>query len=303
MSTEQETPLIFECAGDKLVGILHPGHDAATVGIVIVVGGPQYRVGSHRQFVQMARALAAAGYPVLRFDYRGMGDSCGRATSFDAVGEDIRSAVCTLIQAVPQVSTVVLLGLCDAASANLMYCGTDARVGGLVLLNPWVRTEQGEAKSYLKHYYAQRLLQRSFWRKVFAGEYDLRRSLSDFVGKISAARRRGAAVRGSAQPTQPAFIERMRKGFADFNRPALFLISGRDLTGQEFMQLCRNSKPWARCMRKPTVSTKLLPLADHTTSRIQDLQRACDETIAWLHQEFPHGGLDGGLGVAAGNAR
>ena len=39
--------------------------------MVIVVGGPQYRAGSHRQFTLLARHIAAAGYPVLRFDARG----------------------------------------------------------------------------------------------------------------------------------------------------------------------------------------------------------------------------------------
>ena len=48
-----------------------------------MVGGPQYRVGSHRQFTLMARAFAAAGYPVLRFDYRGIGDSEGESRGFE----------------------------------------------------------------------------------------------------------------------------------------------------------------------------------------------------------------------------
>ena len=43
--------------------------------VVIVVGGPKYGVGSHRQFVTTARYVAAAGYPVLRFDYPSKGDS------------------------------------------------------------------------------------------------------------------------------------------------------------------------------------------------------------------------------------
>ena len=34
----------------------------------------------------------------------------------------------------------------------------DQRITGLVLLNPWVRTDQGAAKTYLKHYYLTRLL-------------------------------------------------------------------------------------------------------------------------------------------------
>ena len=63
-----ERPVQFSCGTDRLLGILHPGAPDSERGVLVVVGGPQYRVGSHRQFVLLARALAAAGIPVLRFD-------------------------------------------------------------------------------------------------------------------------------------------------------------------------------------------------------------------------------------------
>ena len=69
--TEETT--VFACAGDTLMGILAKPETPADTGVIVIVGGPQYRVGSHRQFVLLSRALAAAGYAVLRFDYRGMG--------------------------------------------------------------------------------------------------------------------------------------------------------------------------------------------------------------------------------------
>jgi len=83
MNRPQERASVFGCGGDRLVGILHaPAERARDIGVLVVVGGPQYRVGSHRQFVRMARDFAAAGYPVLRFDHRGIGDSDGAARSF-----------------------------------------------------------------------------------------------------------------------------------------------------------------------------------------------------------------------------
>lgn len=74
--------LTFDCGGATLVGILEIPQRPARVGVVVVVGGPQYRVGSHRQFVLFGRALAHAGYPVLRFDCTGMGDSGGEARAY-----------------------------------------------------------------------------------------------------------------------------------------------------------------------------------------------------------------------------
>ena len=106
----EESPLVFQCNGEQLVGVMHHGLPDASVGIVIVVGGPQYRVGSHRQFVLMARQLAATGIPVLRFDYRGMGDSTGAKRTFDEINSDIRAAIDCMQDSLPDVKRVVLLG-------------------------------------------------------------------------------------------------------------------------------------------------------------------------------------------------
>ncbi|MCC8999300.1 MAG: hydrolase 1, exosortase A system-associated, partial [Candidatus Contendobacter sp.] len=140
MTTYQESPLIFECEGAHLLGVLHSGTLGATRGVLIVVGGPQYRVGSHRQFVLLARDLAQAGVPALRFDYRGMGDAEGEFAGFERIDADIAAAVDVFFTQVPGLQDVVIWGLCDAASAALFYAWLDPRIAGLVLLNPWLRT-------------------------------------------------------------------------------------------------------------------------------------------------------------------
>ena len=82
--------LRIDCAGDALVGVLSEptadgvdGTRTADIGVLLIVGGPQYRAGSHRQFTLLGRALAAAGVPCLRIDYRGMGDAHGDRRAFD----------------------------------------------------------------------------------------------------------------------------------------------------------------------------------------------------------------------------
>ena len=64
----REEAFFFDCDGDALLGVLARPAEPSAVGVVIVVGGPQYRVGSHRHFVLLARRLATAGHPTLRFD-------------------------------------------------------------------------------------------------------------------------------------------------------------------------------------------------------------------------------------------
>src|SRR5690349_14351227 len=88
-----ERAVFFQCQGEQLVGILSGAEQPATRGVLILVGGPQYRAGSHRQFTLLARHLAEHGVPSLRFDYRGMGDSGGEVRSFEDVSPDIRCAI------------------------------------------------------------------------------------------------------------------------------------------------------------------------------------------------------------------
>ena len=158
----------FQCSGEQLIGILTAPVKPAEYGVVIVVGGPQFRIGSHRQFVLLARSLGEQGITTLRFDYRGMGDSSGELRDFTAIDEDIRAAVDMLQNAHPKLERIILWGLCDAASACLFYAHKDPRIAGLVLANPWVRTDEGEAQAYLNHYYRARFFDMAFWKKYCA---------------------------------------------------------------------------------------------------------------------------------------
>jgi exosortase A-associated hydrolase 1 len=273
-----ERALVFACRGDSLLGVLHPPQRAgADLGVLVVVGGPQYRVGSHRQFVLMARALAHAGIAVLRFDYRGMGDSEGGQRTFEDCGDDIRAAIDALLAAVPNLTGVVVWGLCDAASAALMHVTRDPRVRGLVLVNPWVRTTAGEARAYVQHYYGQRLLQPSFWRKVLSGKFDLRRSVREFTSTLGQSRAAGSAASSSG-----SFIDRMRAGFTGFDRPVLVLISERDLTAAEFTTMCGEHDAWQGAMARNSVRTVRLEGADHTFSTRGALDLATSQLVAWL---------------------
>ncbi|HKU15955.1 MAG TPA: hydrolase 1, exosortase A system-associated [Steroidobacteraceae bacterium] len=273
-----EAPLLIRSGSDSMVGVLHPAlQGAANVGVLVVVGGPQYRVGSHRQFVLMARQLAKAGFPVLRFDYRGMGDSDGEVRTFEGCGEDIRAALEAFQSAIPTLKGVVVWGLCDAASAALMHVTQDSRVLGIVLVNPWVRTVAGEARAYVQHYYGQRLLQASFWRKLLSGKLDVMRSVRDFVRALGESRGAGAAARAPI-----SFIERMRRGLTAFARPVLVLISERDLTAAEFTTLCTGSDAWRQAMGRSSVQLVRLAGADHTFSSRSSLDEATSHCIAWL---------------------
>ncbi len=280
-----ELALTFSCQGAELVGILHPGSDRAPRGVLIVVGGPQYRVGSHRQFLLLARDLAAAGIPVLRFDYRGMGDAGGEAIDFEHCQDDIAAAVDAFFARSAGLREVVIWGLCDAASAALFYAWRDRRVKGLVLLNPWVRTEAGESRAFLKHYYLKRLFSADLWAKIRRGEFNVAeslRSLLEMVKKVlKPTVQISEAVTTPSETVRP-LPERMAEGLARFAGPILLILSGNDLTAAEFRDTVAASPRWRRLLRQPRIDRHELPAANHTFSRREWRRQVMEWTLQWL---------------------
>jgi uncharacterized protein len=276
-----EVPVSFRIGADWVYGMMHEASPAPSRAVLIVVGGPQYRVGSHRQFVLLARALARSGIAALRFDYRGMGDSEGTPRTFEHIDEDIRAAVDFLFARLPSLREVALWGLCDAASAVAMYAPGDPRVSGLVLVNPWVRSEAGLAKAYLKHYYWRRLLDRDLWRKLLRGQFRWAESWRSLVGLVATSRASGAAADIAVAETI-SFTERMRSGIERFSGRILLLLSGDDITAKEFADLVQNSPAWRRLMKAPRVTRRELPQANHTFARREWRDQLAQWTIEWM---------------------
>jgi exosortase A-associated hydrolase 1 len=274
-----ERGLRFVCHGETLVGVLAlPAAAVTGIGVVIAVGGPQYRAGSHRQFTLLARRLAQAGYPVLRFDARGMGDSTGDFPGFDALGPDLDAACAALKSEVAAVRQVVLWGLCDAASAALINAVSMRNLAGLVLLNPWVRHSDTEARTQVKRYYGRRLFDPVFWRKLLAGQVRVGTAINELFAKLWRMAR--SYVR-TASPTAD-YRDRMVRGALDSGLPQLYILSGRDHVSAEFVEYSRMHPELRGLWQHRGVERMDLPEADHTFSSSALRRRVEDATIAWL---------------------
>lgn len=284
--TIAERALIFECAGDRLVGIVAEPTAGAGVGVLIVVGGPQYRVGSHRQFLLLARQLAKEGFATMRFDCRGMGDSTGSMRSFEDTEPDIAAAIDAFEVACPSVRRIVLWGLCDAASAALLYWNAtrDTRIGGMVLLNPWVRSEASLARTHIKHYYGKRLFEKAFWAKLLQGGVDIAGTMRNLAHGVRAS----MASRGDTRAAQLAsFQDRMADAVRGFAGPILVILSGRDLTAKEFREYASTDPRWRDLLDRPTVERREVPEADHTFSSAEWRAMAATTTRDWLEKSVP----------------
>ena len=279
--TEEAT--LFACEGHTLFGILAKPEAPKDIGVVVIVGGPQYRAGSHRQFVLLSRVLAVAGYAVLRFDYRGMGDSEGPPRDFEAVTQDVAAAIDAMHLRIPTMKKVALWGLCDGASAALLYCHErqDPRVAGLVLLNPWVRSDASLARTQVKHYYSQRLRQKEFWLKLVRGQVaahavaGLVRSLKSVFASTS------EQATGDRHLT---FQQRMAAAWRQFDGKILLILSGDDYTAKEFLEYVAADAVWSASLAKPYVNRHDLPDADHTFSSPDSDRSMVQLTLGWFEQ-------------------
>ncbi len=280
MTTVSEEAVVFDCAGEALVGVLARPETPNDIGIVIVVGGPQYRIGSHRQFVLLARTFAAAGYAVLRFDYRSMGDGGGERRDFLAVNDDVAAAVDTLHRQCPNVRRTVLWGLCDGASAALLYMEAthDERIAGLCLLNPWVRSATSLARTQIRHYYLQRLLQAAFWTKLLRGGVALT-AMRDLFTNVKTARAKPGRRAG---PPLESFQDRMAAGWRDFKGSILLLLSEQDYTAKEFVEYTQMQSTWSAALNHRGLARLTLAGADHTFSNAGDRSVVMQATLDWL---------------------
>jgi exosortase A-associated hydrolase 1 len=271
----EERGAVFEAEGRPLVGVLSLPPRPAALGVLIVVGGPQYRAGSHRQFVDLAWSLAAAGHAVLRFDHRGMGDSDGEALGFEAIDADLRAGVDYLLSAQPGLAGVCLWGLCDGASAALMYAPADPRVSALALANPWARGAETAARTRLGHYYIKRLMSADTWRRALTGRLRLGQSAGELAGSV----RQALTV---ADPRKGDYRQQMVSALAGFGGPTLWLLSGQDFTAREF-ELFMGADPARRALLDRPGSRRIdIAGADHTFSSPWAEAQVAVATIDWL---------------------
>jgi len=131
-----EIQVAFQLGDDHVFGVLHLPTSTSAPGLIMCHGFTGHKAEAHRLFVEAARDFASHGLAVLRFDFRGSGDSGGDFKDM-TVSREIEDAVAALdfLAARPEVQSdhVGVLGLSLGGCVAACLAGRDSRVRALVL--------------------------------------------------------------------------------------------------------------------------------------------------------------------------
>lgn len=229
--------LTFACEGQTLVGTLDQGE--AESGLLIVSGGNEIRSGAFGGQARLAATIAAQGFPVFRFDRRGVGDSEGDNRGFRESQADISAAISAFRSACPNMKRVVAFGNCDAASALMLMQGD--KCDALVLSNPWTFEDAEEnadmpPAAAIRSRYAAKLRNPRELLRLLKGQVDFRK----LAGGIK-------SVLAPATPSG-SLAQDMANGLEAAGKPYKILIAENDGTGQAFASSWRaTGGPLLRC--------------------------------------------------------
>lgn len=243
----------FACAGETLHATLDEA--TATTGLLIVSGGNELRIGAHRGMASLAQRIAAQGYPVFRFDRRGIGDSTGTNNGFLSAGDDLRSAVAAFRREAPQIREIMGFGNCDGATTLALFHASGG-IDRLVLANLWLVDAQAGTPppAAIRSRYASRLADPRQLLRLLRGEIDLRKLTAGIRAILPRKPNGGLAARVAA-------------ALAGSSTPATLLLARQDNTALACADAWRSA---AFAPVRTRIPLLLCDTASHSFARSED---------------------------------
>lgn len=281
--------------------------------IVMLNAGAAYRVGPGRLHVPLGRQLAALGYPCLRFDINGIGDSVAAevekendtyaATAFRDV-----ALACDCLNALQPGRPIVLLGLCSGAyvafqSAAQLPCPA---IIESILINPLVffwregmvinDTNMDQLVAWREYWNA--IFKWSHWKMLLTGKTraGFVGSLKRFAGHLTprfqrsvrpaANKDNASAHSGCTHPSRkdlPGDLSRI----AAAGRTLAMFVSDND--PGYFLLMYQARRKATQLMKQGRLQCRFIPQADHTFSTAQARQNFYQSLLDYLHHRFGAG--------------
>ncbi len=273
--------------------------DAQLPAVVLLNPGLLHRVGPNRTYVKLARALAAEGYTVVRFDFSGMGDSRPRADHLpyaQSAPAEARAAMDWLARH-RDAQHFVLIGHCAGAGIGLLAARDDRRVAGAVLINmeggdaQWTEFDRKKkvSQQYARDYGQRALVSRERWARLLTGRADYRNiarivlkdilwyrvtNLGFRAGQLLHARQ--SSVRAEQAVVAQTYLDPIIERGA-----GLLLLHSEGSTGLEQIRATLGAE-LERRLAAGSIQLTIIPASDHMFTLVSRQRQLCDELLLWL---------------------
>lgn len=293
VASVREYPAFFPAGKETLSGVFSaPSIDGGLPAVIVLGGGgtTPTATGRNRFFVTLCRRITGLGYPALRFDYHGLGDSTGKAEfRLDRPFlEDLAGAV-SWVDARGS-SRYVLVGMCFGARTALSGPAL-AGLGGLALLAPPVRdyalSEPKTSGWRLRDYVMAALHPR---RLLGAGERLTVRRYFRFSASGARMVLRRVRARLPGRRDGISWVSRRFLGpllsLAEQGVPVLLLYGTEDDEYRDFesARMAGLGEILARC---PTIEVRTLEGQVHGFTRVESQGLTMDVVVEWIERVAP----------------
>jgi pimeloyl-ACP methyl ester carboxylesterase len=262
---------IVRIAGGRLVGVLAEPNDKADSNRPVVLipnTGVDHRVGPNRLHVHLCRALANAGFPALRIDLSGMGDSAPPSAGQINSTKDLQGAMDEL-QKQGFGSRFVVAGLCSGANDAHLLTRLDNRVIAMASID-------GYAYPTLRYHLTY------WWQRLGDPTRVLRNWRSHFTPEDDEDDKAGFAAEQVEFFKQPSLQEMQRDLAALMRRRVrLFFV----YTGQvqhEYNYATQLTDAFPSLRKYELLRLEYMAHADHTFSRAPMRAALIEMLLSWL---------------------
>jgi pimeloyl-ACP methyl ester carboxylesterase len=251
--------------------------------VILLNPGIVHRVAPGRIYVKMARALAAMGFMVLRFDFSGIGDSPVRYDNlpFDKSAVRETQDAMHFLQTTRGIDRFILLGGCSGARVALQTACCDSRVVGAFLINLQMSDDDDQSSDQIGrtaafYYWNFARFDLKSWSRLLTGKTDYRKILRALGFR---ARKQLLSGRKMSPESQLAVNLRM---LAERGVCVTFVYAESDPRLDDLREGLGRELRQLRALAK--VRVEIIPRSDHTFSSLHDqdnlLKKICELTDA-----------------------
>lgn len=241
-------------------------------GVIILNAGLLHNVGPFRLHIDIAEALSRSGFPVLRIDQSGKGESANRTgrSRLDTMMLDYEDCLRELRRI--GVTNIIIIGLCSGADDGLIIASQKDSVAGLVMMDGYSR----RTWRYFFEHYKKRILSAKEWKRLSSRLIDPGRHRNDYRGTEEAAMN----IRGWTSDEE--MFQYFQKTFSHDAKVLAIFTSGQDYYNKHGQLVsCIGHRE-----SSGTLEEIFFEDADHTYTVCEHRDRLISSITSWAQRNF-----------------